>query len=152
MLCVATSRACCWAIRPRSEVCNPRKLEIDIRSGLQVERSEGRARGRTPGAVGGRGVAGVELAAQLAHEVVEERELLAHERAVDRVLAGDLGQQSAQTRRALGGGGGLTGLEQLGECLEGDGVRRDAERGACGSEDRGAVGLERGAGATTARG
>ena len=40
------------------------------------------------------------LAAELAHEVIEERELLAHERAVDRVLAGDLGQQAAQPRRA----------------------------------------------------
>ena len=49
----------------------------------------------TAGAVGGRGVAGVELAAELAHEVVEEGELLAHEDAVYRVLAHDLGQQAA---------------------------------------------------------
>src|ERR671925_114163 len=49
MLCVATSRACCWARRPRNEVCSPRKLEMDID---QASRSSVRngARGALRGA------------------------------------------------------------------------------------------------------
>ena len=60
----------------------------------------GDVRHRAPGEVA---VAGVGLGAQLAHQVVEEGELLAHEDAVDRVLADDLGQQAAQLGGALEG-------------------------------------------------
>ena len=92
-------------------------------------------------------VAGLGLGAELAHQVVEEGELLAHERAVDGVLAGDLGEQAAQLGGALAGGGAPRRGPAGRPALEGDGVGRDAERGAGGGEDRGARALQGGAAA-----
>ena len=99
------------------------------------------------GAAGEVAVAGVGLGAQLAHEVVEEGELLAHEDAVDRVLAGDLGQQAAQLGGALEGDGAVRRGQQLGQRLDGHRVGRDAQRGAGGGEDGGARALQGGAAA-----
>src|SRR5919197_5474326 len=107
MLCEVTSSARCWASRPRSEVWMPTNVEIDIALGLDVEDAvrdrRGGPRGGGRAGRGGRAVARLRLGADQAREVVEERELLAHQRAVDAVLAGDLGQQPAQLRAAGAG-------------------------------------------------
>src|SRR3954462_7349387 len=103
MLCVGTSNARCWASRPLSAVLRPKKAEtVDIALGLEVERPQrgGARRGRGRGLRRGP-VAGVRRGAHQAGEVVEERELLAHQGAVDAVLAGDLAEQAAQFRAAL---------------------------------------------------
>ena len=71
-----------------------------------------------------------------------KRELLAHERAVDAVLAGDLGQQAAQLGGAVARGLGGAGADQRAEVLERDGGDRDAERGAGALQQPGAVLLE----------
>ena len=72
----------------------------------------------------------------------EERELLAHQRTVDPVLAGDLGQQAAQLGGAVARGLGGGGADQRAEVLERDGGDLDAERGAGALEQPGAVLLE----------
>jgi hypothetical protein len=73
--------------------------------------------GGAAGAVGrARAVVGVEQA----DEVIQERELLAHERAVGLVLALDLGEQPAQLGGALVRGGRLGGGEEQAERVEGD--------------------------------
>ena len=71
------------------------------RSRVRKEACGPRAGAWRRGAAGEGAVAGVGLGAELAHQVVEEGELLAHEDAVDRVLAHDLGQQAAQLGGAL---------------------------------------------------
>src|SRR3712207_6916576 len=101
MLCAVTSSARWWATSPLSEVFRPKKEEMPMALGLQVQGPEGddRRRGRRGrGDLARRAVArvGGGAAAHQAGQVVEEGELLAHERAVDPVLAGDLGEQAAQ--------------------------------------------------------
>src|ERR1700744_2490740 len=80
MLWEVVSSASCWAIRPRSAVCNPMKGETGT-SGLHVHQ---------PAA------AGLGFFSGDAQQVVEEGQFLAHQGAVDAVLAGDLGEQAAQ--------------------------------------------------------
>src|SRR5215212_7059657 len=108
MLCAVTSSARWWASRPRSVVLRAKKEETGIGLRLEVQRPQ-LARGLRDGRGGGVGrrrpVAGLLLAAHQAGEVVEERELLAHEGAVDAVLAGDLAEQAAQLGAALPGVG-----------------------------------------------
>ena len=72
----------------------------------------------------------------------EEGKLLAHQRAVDAVLAGDLGEQAAQLGGALAGGLGGAGGDERAEALERDLGGGDAERGAGALQQRGAVLLE----------
>ena len=112
----------------------------------------GRGRGRRAARWGGAGVggagravAGLGLVADQAGQVREEGELLAHQRAVDAVLAGDLGQQAAQLGGALHGGlGGARGDERA-QPLERDRGGRDAERRAGALQQRRALLLERAA-------
>ena len=92
-------------------------------------------------AVGAR-VAGLGLVADQASEVGEERELLPHQRAVDAVLAGDLGEQATQLGGAVAGGLGGAGRDQRAEVLKGDGGGLDAERGAGALQQPGAILLE----------
>src|SRR4051794_16303029 len=99
MLCEVTSSARCCASRPRSVVWIPRKVETGIALGLQVEDA---VRALSRGGAGGL-VASLRLLAHEAHQVVEERELLPHERAVDAVLTGDLVEQAAELRAAVAG-------------------------------------------------
>ena len=97
----------------------------------------GRGRGGQAGA-GGRGgagagpagVAGLGVLADEAGQVREERELLAHQRAVDAVLAGDLGQQAAQLGGALARGAAAPARHERAQALERDLGGGDAERGA----------------------
>jgi hypothetical protein len=79
--------------------------------------------------------------------VGEERELLAHERAVDAVLARDLGEQPAQLGGALARGCGGAGGHERAQPLERDLGGGNAERGAGALQQRGAVLLERAAAA-----
>jgi hypothetical protein len=74
--------------------------------------------------------------------VGEEGELLAHEGAVDAVLAGDLGQQAAELGGAIARGRGGAGRDERAQALERDLRGRDAEGGAGALEQRGAVLLE----------
>src|SRR5690348_2236714 len=104
MLCEVVSIAACAAVKPRSAVCSPVKLGIAMVS-LDLE-----VQGPTVGGVrdghGGGPLASavIDRLAALAgqpQQVVEERELLAHERAVDVVLALGLLKQAAKLRAAL---------------------------------------------------
>ena len=72
----------------------------------------------------------------------QERELLAHQRAVDAVLAGDLGQQAAQLGGALARGLGRGGRHERAQALERDLRGGHAERGAGALQQRGPVLLE----------
>src|SRR3954465_5339757 len=92
MLCPVVSRAAWWAWMPRSAVSSPRKVEIPIVLGLRVEDGEGLRRAR-PAA---RPVTGLGRARHEAHQVVEERELLADQHAVLVMHTADLEQQAAQ--------------------------------------------------------
>src|SRR5439155_22596113 len=121
MLCAVVSSARWWASRPRSAVFRPKKLETAvIASRLEVERpARGGARGRggqVGGAgLGGRAVAGVRGRAHQPGQVVEEGELLAHQGAVDAVLAGDLAEQAAQLAAAIQRAAAVGGLYQRGQ-------------------------------------
>ena len=77
----------------------------------------------------------------------EERELLPHQRTVDALLAGDLGEQPAQLGGALASGIGGAGRDERAQPLERDLRGRDAERGAGALQQRGTVLLERAAAA-----
>src|SRR3954471_9839443 len=129
MLCAVTSSARWWASRPLSVVLRPKKAEtVDIALGLEVEGPEGDGGRRLRrGLLGRRAVARVGRGAHEAREVVEERELLAHEGAVDAVLAGDLAEQAAQLRAALPGGAGVRRRHQRGQRLERHAVGGQAE-------------------------
>src|SRR3954469_537506 len=132
MLCAVVSSARWWAVRPRSAVWSPKKAEMPVIAlGLEVERPQPGGlrrggRGDWRAGLGGRAVAGLGRGAHEAREVVEEGKLLAHERAVDAVLAGDLAQQAAQLGAALPGGGPVGGRQQRGQRLQRDGVRGQA--------------------------
>src|SRR6201986_1955022 len=80
MLWEVVSSASCWEISPRSAVCRPMKVETGT-SGLHVHQPP---------------AAGLGFFAGDPQQVVEEGQFLAHQRAVDAVLAGDLGEQAAQ--------------------------------------------------------
>src|SRR5579875_1505251 len=98
MLLPVVSSAVCSATRPLSAVCSPCNVGIDIASGLQVEYVEAAVRAPArdrPGAAV-RVVAGDAVEREHAHQVVEEAELDLHQRAVARVLALELVQQSAE--------------------------------------------------------
>jgi hypothetical protein len=97
------------------------------------------------GALARRRVAGVGLLAHEAHEVIEEGELLAHERAVHAVLAGDLVEQATKLGAAGASDLGLGRRHQAGEALERDARGLHTELGAGAREDRDAVRLEAGA-------
>ncbi len=79
--------------------------------------------------------------------MVEEGELLAHERAVDAVLAGDLGEQAAELCAARAGELGLGRGHELGDRLERDARGVEAEGGAGAVQQRGALVLHARAGA-----
>src|ERR687893_288342 len=99
MLCEVTSSARCSVSRPRSDVFNPMKVEIGIRPcllSLVVDDVKGGMCGGGSRARAGPVAAALRCPAEHPREVLEEGQLLAHERAVDRVLALDLGQQAAQ--------------------------------------------------------
>src|SRR3954466_14742897 len=138
MLCPVVSRACWWAWMPRSAVSSPRKVEIPMVLGLRVEDGEGLGRARPAAGP----VAGLRRAREQAHQVVEERELLADQDAVLVVHAADLEQQAAQLEA-----GGADGLD-LGRRAEGEEVVElelvdvAAERGRDLGEQRVALGLE----------
>src|ERR671917_83029 len=109
MLWPVTSIARWCASRPRSVCWRPKKVEICVIAlclCLEVEDAVLGGRGGGSGALL-RAVARVLLTADEAHQVVEERELLTHQRAVDAVLASDLVEQAAQLGAALACGGGL---------------------------------------------
>ena len=92
---------------------------------------QGRRRAAGPPALGGRPaglVAGLGLVADEPDEVGEERELLAHQRAVDAVLARDLAEQAAQLGGALARRAGALGGDQRAQALERDVRRGDAEQ------------------------
>ncbi len=103
--------------------------------------------GAVAAGTGGAAVAGLRVLPDEAGQVGEEGELLPHQRAVDAVLAGDLGEQAAQLGGALAGGLGGAGGDELAEVLERDLGGGQAERGAGALEQRGTVLLE-GAAAT----
>src|SRR3954452_17188765 len=111
---------------------------------LEVERAVNRRRGGGGcGSAGaGAAVAGLGLLADQPREVRQERELLAHQRAVDPVLARDLGEQAAQLRGALAGGASGAGGDERAQALKCDVGGGRAERGAGALEQPGAVGLE----------
>src|SRR3954451_180292 len=101
MLFAVTSSDACEACRPRSAVFSPKKVEIPLGiSGLEVQDAVdgggGRRDAHRSALVGGALVAQVLLAGHHPGQVVQERQLLAHERAVDGVLALDLAEQAAQ--------------------------------------------------------
>ena len=72
----------------------------------------------------------------------EERELLPHQRTVDAVLAGDLGQQAAKLGGAVAGRGGGTRAHERAEALERDLGGGDAEGDPGALQQPGAVLLE----------
>src|SRR3954454_20204674 len=111
---------------------------------LEVERAVNRRRGGGGcGAAGaGSAVAGLGLLADEPRQVRQERELLAHQRAVDAVLASDLGQQSAKLGRTFHGRLGGTWSDERAQPLERDGGGGDAESGARALEEAGAFLLE----------
>src|SRR4051812_3777555 len=114
---------------------------------LEVERAVNRRRGGGGcGAAGtGAAVAGLGLLADQPRQVRQERELLAHQRAVDPMLASDLGQQSAKLGGALHGGLGSAWSDERAQPLEGDSGGGDAEGGAGTLQEAGALLLERAA-------
>src|SRR5215212_4213388 len=141
MLWPVTSIARWWASSPRRDCWRPKKVEICVIAlGLQVQDAVlgggGVRRGRL------RAVARLRLVADQAHQVVQERELLAHERAVDAVFAGDLLEQAAQLGAALARGGGLERRHQRGQGLERDRGGRDAQALAGAGQQLGAGALE----------
>ena len=111
MLWPVTSIACCCASRPRSEVWRPKKAEVTGGS-AQAWRSRARSErvsvaATAPWAPGAERIAAGRVRARVAgrgrvdepQQVVEERQLLAHQRLVARVLARQLGEQAAAARR-----------------------------------------------------
>ena len=103
-----------------------------------VERGPHRAAG-----LFGRAVADVfAVDAQQAGQVGEEGELLAHQRAVDLVLALHFGEQSAQLGAPRPRVLGSLWVEQCSECVEGDGVGCNPEAGSGRVKDGGAVALQ----------
>src|SRR3954452_2914892 len=138
MLCPGVSRGAWWGWMPRSAVSSPRKVEIPIVLGLRVEDGEGLRRAR-PAA---RPVTGLGRARHEAHQVVEERELLADQHAVLVVHTADLEQQAAQLE--AGGADRLDlGLRAEGEeVVELELVDVAAERGRDLGEQRVPLGLE----------
>src|SRR4051812_24454312 len=142
MLWPVTSIARWWASSPRRVWLRPKKVEICVMAlCLEVQDAVLGGSGGGRGA-GLRAVAGVRLAADEAHQVVQERQLLTHERAVDAVLAGDLLEQAAQLGAALAGGGGLERRHQRGQALERHGGGRDAQALAGTREKLGARAFE----------
>src|ERR1700733_1903314 len=99
------SIAICAASRPLSAVCRPRYVGIVIaRSHRQVEDAvAGDVRGRGGQPVTTGVVALVAAEAGELQEVIEEGQFLAHQRAVDVVLALNLLEQTAKLRAARGG-------------------------------------------------
>ena len=98
-----TSRPRCCASRPRSAVWRPMKLETFMpacpgRGGSRARRAAGAGE-----LLARRAVARLLVGADEAGQVLEERKLLAHEGAVDDVLALDLAEQAAQLGGALDG-------------------------------------------------
>src|SRR2546429_3408721 len=117
MLWPVVSIASWCASRPRSAVCSPMKDEMPIArsSSLQIEhpplrRGEG---GGSGGALAAGVIAHVGAAVGQPQQVIEERELLLHQRTVDAVLALDLLAQAAQLRAELGGRGGELRIHQV---------------------------------------
>src|SRR4051812_28007795 len=118
-----------WARRRRARSAGGRRPRR--RWGRSIAGGGAGGLGRGVGGLARRAVAaGVVVGADHAREVVEERELLAHEGAVDRVLAGDLGQQAAQLGAALAGALRVGGAHQGGKGVERHRVGGGAERGA----------------------
>src|SRR5215204_2351857 len=143
MLWPVTSIARWWARSPRSDWWRPKKVEIWVMAlGLQVQDAVLAGRRGGLGGAGLRAVAGLGLVADQAHQVVEEGQLLPHQRAVDAVLAGDLLEQAAQLGAALAGGGGLERRHQRGQALERHGGGRDAQALARAGQQLGAGALQ----------
>src|SRR5215211_910239 len=143
MLWPVTSIARWWARRPRSDCWRPKKVEICVIAlGLEVEDAVLGGGVRRLGGAGLRAVARLRLVADEAHEVVEEGELLTHQRAVDAVLAGDLLEQAAQLGAALAGGRGLERRHQRGQGLERHRGGRHAQALAGAGQQLGAGALE----------
>ena len=109
---------------------------------LQVEGAVGRRCG--PGAAR-RAVPRLGLLPEDAGEMGEEGQLLAHQRAVDAVLARDLGEQAAQLGGALHRGAGGVRCHERAQPLERHLGGGHAERGAGAQQQAGALGLELGA-------
>ena len=105
------SIAACAASRPLSAVCSPMKLGIVIPFSTSRSRTRWPVRRRPwsgqPVAAGV--VALVAGEADELEEMIEERQLLAHQRAVDVVLALDLLEQPAQF-----GAAGVRGVRRIG--------------------------------------
>src|SRR5919204_4255013 len=127
MLWPVVSSAACWASSARSVVSSPKKVEMfAIALGLQVQDV---VAGGTGGGAGG-AVARLGLLAEHPHEVVDEGQLLTHQRAVDAVLARHLVEEAAQLGAALARALGHDRAHQAGHRLERDRGRWHAELGA----------------------
>src|SRR3954447_13944439 len=124
MLWPVVSSMRCWAKRPRREVCMPKNEEtgigFSVSSGLEVQSAvDGGCWGGTASRVG-RAVTRLGLLADQAGEVRQGREPLAHQGAVDAVLASDLGEQAAQLGAPLHRGRRGVWSDQAAEALERD--------------------------------
>src|SRR6516225_7487262 len=105
--------AACAASRPLSAVCRPMKVGIMARSYLQVEHAvSGYLRGGAPEPVAGGVVALVSAQTRQLEQVVEEGELLAHQRPIDVMLALDELEQATQLGAAGAGRLSRLGVHQ----------------------------------------
>src|SRR5450755_4094994 len=107
------SIAACAASSPLSAVFRPAVVGIVIGSYLHIEDvvAAGEAPPGQTGEIAGRVVADVTVAVGQTQQMVEEGELLVHQRAVDVMLALDLLEQAAQLSAERGGLLGTVGSE-----------------------------------------